>query len=148
MDKGDLSNKVSPRCLLVFEGALAFCTNEAKSSKLIAKRRDEKALKEYWVLNEHLCRRILWLFHKKDITFEVVTFLGQQFAVELRYWLDSLDIPVHRVWATTPAALGRNIAYMPDLAFVYDPEPERWLMYGTKGVFLSDVNQVGDFYRV
>lgn len=148
MEKGDLSNKVSPRILLVFEGALGFCRNETKAARLYRKGRHQQALNEYWLLNETMVHRILWLFHKKDITFEVVTFLGHEFAVELKYWLDSLDIPVHRVWETTPTNLGRSIAYMPDLSYVYDPDPERWLMYGAKGVFLQDVNQIGSFASV
>ena len=91
-----------------------------------------------------MVRQVLWLFHRKDVSTEIVTFLHPDFATEVKYLLDVNDIPVHRVWATTPENLGRQIAYMPDLACVYDPEPERWLMYGGKGRFLTSATQLGE----
>ena len=92
-----------------------------------------------------MVRRILWLFFKKNLNIEVVTYLGDDFAEELAEWLDDEMVPVSRVWSTTPDALSRNIAYMPDLHTVYDPDPERWLAYGSKGRFISDINMLGDF---
>jgi hypothetical protein len=143
MQNGDLSNHVAPRLLLVFEGALGFCTDRPKYDKAARKGRWEEAA-GYWERNELCCRRILWLYHRKDVAIEIVTFLGEPFAAELKYWLDSLDLPIHRVWATTPENLQRNIEYMPDLACVYDPEPRRWLMYGGKGRYLTDINKIGE----
>jgi hypothetical protein len=92
-----------------------------------------------------MVRRILWLFHKKDVHIEIVTYLGDEFAEALADWLDDEQVPVSRVWSTTPERLARGIAYMPDLHTVYDPEASRWLSYGSKGKYLTDVNQVGDF---
>lgn len=143
MQNGDLSNRVSPRVLLVFEGALGFCTDQKKFDKAIARKSWGRSVR-FWELNELMVRKILWLFHKKDVRTEVVTFLPAQFADELAEWLDEMDLPVHRVWSTTPEALGRQIAYMPDLACVYDPEPRRWLAYGAKGRFLTSVSQLGE----
>lgn len=142
VQNGDLSNKVSPRILLVFEGALGFCSNEKKFAKAAAKQDWERAL-SFWEFNELLIRQILWLFHRRDVNTEIVTFKPEGFATELRYRLDTMDIPVHRVWSTSPENLGRQIAYMPDLACVYDPEPERWLMYGSKGRLLSRATELG-----
>lgn len=142
MLNGDLSNQVSARILLVFEGALGFCTDEKRFSKAASRGNWERAI-GYWELNELMMRRILWLFHKKDVHTEVVTFL-EGFGDEIAELLETHDLPVHRVWSTTPEHLGRQIAYMPDLACVYDPEPQRWLMYGGKGRFLTSAAQVGD----
>ena len=144
MQNGDLSNQVSARVLIVFEGALGFCTDEKKFKKAADRGNWERAA-ECWELNELMVRRILWLFYHKDVHTEVVTFLPSGFADELAELLeDKYDLPVHRVWASTPELLGRQIAYMPDLARVYDPEPQRWLMYGGKGRFLTSVSQVGE----
>lgn len=146
MQNGDLSNQVSARILLVFEGALGFCIDDKKYQKAATRKNWERAA-EYWELNELMMRRILWLFYKKDVHTEVVTFLDTPaggFVDELAGRLDASDLPIHRVWATTPEHLGRQIAYMPDLACVYDPEPERWLMYGSKGRFLTSVAQLGE----
>ena len=144
MEKGDISNHSAARALIVFEGAVAFCTDNKEFAKLAKKDKWSQAIK-LWTLNEFCVRRILYLFHRKDITFEVVTFLGQAFANEARVFLDEQDIPIHRVWSTTPESLGRSIAYMPDLAWVYDPDPEHFLMYGSKGGHLADVGQIGHF---
>ena len=143
MLNGDLSNKISPRILLIFEGAVGICLDKGKHDKLMKQGRWAGAVAQ-WTWNEPVIRRILWLFHKKDITFELVTFIGEFFAEELEQAAGEDDIPFHRVWWTTPERLGRSIAYMPDLSCVYDPEPTRWLMYGSKGKFLTDVNQIGE----
>lgn len=144
MRNGDLSNKVSPRIVLVFEGALGLCSDIKKHDKAMKKGQWEKAI-DYWDLNELCARRLLWLYHQKDINISIVTFFGQYFATELNYWLNDHQIPVHEIlYYDDPAQLGRKIAYMPDLAMVYDPEPTRWLMYGGKGRFLSSVSQIGE----
>lgn len=142
MRNGDLSNRVSPRVVLVFEGALGFCTDTRKFDRQLRRGHFEEATR-FWEINSLLAGKILHLNYYKDVTFEVVTFIGgDEWAAELGYYLE--DLPLHRVWATTPEKLGRKIAYMPDLACVYDPEPKRWLMYGTKGRFLTSVNQIGE----
>jgi hypothetical protein len=143
VEHGDLSNKVSPRVLLVFENALGYCTDMSKSDKYLAKKNYTRAF-GYWDFNEMLLRQILWLFHKKDVRTEIVTFIQGDFVDEIKVALEEMDIPVHRVWCTTPENLGRQIAYMPDLACVYDPEPIRWLMYGSKGRFLTTATQLGE----
>jgi hypothetical protein len=143
MEHGDLSNKVSPRILLVFENAMGFCTDRAKFDKAV-KRKHWDAASGLWDFNELMMRQILWLFWKKDVRTEVVTFLPGEFADLLLLRFDEIDLPIHRVWSTTPESLGRQIAYMPDLACVYDPEPSRWLMYGSKGRFLQHAAQLGE----
>lgn len=141
MEHGNLSNKVAPRIVLVFEGALGFCTNISKHDKAVRKGKWESAMK-YWSLNDLCLRKLMYLYFKKDVNIEIVTYLGEEFAKELQIELQ--DLPFHRVWATTPFDLGLKVDYMNDLAMVYDPEPKRWLMYGKKGRFLSSVNQIGE----
>jgi hypothetical protein len=144
MRDGDLSNKVTPRLALVFEGALAFCTDQVKYEKAISKSKWEDAIK-YWVLNDLAARKILWLNYQRDVSMEVVTFLGGDlFASEISIWLDDEDLPIHRVYYTTPGQLGRMVSYRPDLACVYDTEASRWVMYGQKGRYLTSVDQIGE----
>jgi len=103
--------------LLVFENALGFCTDKTKFEKELKRQHWEKSF-GYWQFNDLMLRQILWLFHKKDVRTEVVTFNGESFAGCIKQELEVLDIPIHRVWWTTPESLGRQIAYMPDLACV------------------------------
>jgi hypothetical protein len=135
MKNNDLSNSVSPRIVLVAENALIYQREKSKKGRPVSG----------WVLYDDMVKRILWLFHKKDVHIEVVTYLGDDFAEALAEWLDDEMVPVSRVWSTTPGALARNIAYMPDLACVYDPDPSRWLSYGSFGRFINDINQLGEF---
>jgi hypothetical protein len=136
MKHNDLSNKVSPRILLVAEDALIFQRQKPKK---------KASPVDGWVLHEMMVRQILWLFHKKDVNIEVVTYLGDEFGEALAEWLDDEGVPVAKVWSTTPGALARNIAYMPDLAAVYDANAERWLSYGSFGRYLERVQDFGDF---
>jgi hypothetical protein len=143
MEHGDLSNKVSPRVLLVFENAIGFCADRKRFDRELGRGHWDRAC-ACWDFNELILRQILWLFHKKDVRTEVVTFQPPGFADELAQRFEEIDLPIHRVWSTTPESLGRQIAYMPDLACVYDPEPSRWLMYGSKGRFLQHAAQLGE----
>ena len=142
MKDGDLAAKVAPRILIVFEGAIAFCNDSDKYAKLVGRRRFHRAM-GYWELNDIVVRRLLWLYWQKDVNIEVVTYLGEDMVPEVDEFIGE-TIPCHRVWGTTPEDLGRKIAYMPDLACVYDPEPSRWLMYGSKGRFLDSVTRIGE----
>jgi len=144
MKGGDLSNEVTPRILLVWEGALGFCSDDRKYQKAVRKGQWDKAI-TYWYLNDMMVRRIDWLFYKKNVRIEVVTFTSDDLAGEIAGLLDGENVPVSRVWYTTPEILSRKIAYMPDLAVVYDPEPHRWAAYGAKGRFITGVNQLGEW---
>jgi hypothetical protein len=134
MKNNDLSSSVTPRILLVAEGALIYSVNTKA-----------KRFRQQWALYDLMVRRILWLFHQKDVRIEIVTYLGDEIAEQLAEWLDDEMVPVSRVWSTSPESLARGIAYMPDLALVYDAEAERWLTYGAKGRYLTDVGQFGEF---
>lgn len=143
MRNGELSSHVSPSILLIFEGAVGYCT-DARRYERAARRLDwEKALR-YWDVTESVARRVLFLYHRKDVNFQLVTYLGEGAAHELAYWADRNGLPFQRVWDSTPRQLARDIVYMPEVAYVCDPEPQRWLTYGGKGRFLRDVNVIGE----
>lgn len=144
MQYGDLSNQVSPRILLIFEGSLGYLADvdRRKYAKVVRRGRWDLAVR-YWHFNEMYVRQILWLYHKRNVNVEIVTFLGEDFAGELAARLDEEKIVVHDVWASTPTMLARQIPYMPDLSQVYDPEPDRWLTYGSKGTYIRSHTQLG-----
>jgi hypothetical protein len=145
MQKGDLSNEVIPRILLVFENAVGWLpdANIKAHAKARAKQHWEDAV-ACWDLNELMLRKIWDVTFRKSITVEVVTFLGAGFADCLAARLDEEDVPVHRVWATTPAQLARKITFMPDVAKIYDPDEAHVFTYGAKGCVLTDVHQLGE----
>lgn len=142
MKHGDLSSRISPRILLVAEGALIGLADDKMFDKWVARRRWDKAV-ECWFINELMARQILYLYWKKDVNIELVTFIGQEFCDALRTRMERESIPVSMVWFTTPTILARRIAYMPDLSSIYDPDPDRWLLYGSKGRYIQKESQLG-----
>jgi hypothetical protein len=135
-----------PKIVLVFEGALGFIdrNDRRKFDRQIRRKRWHEAA-ELWVLHPLMMQKIWDVAKRLSLTLEVVTFAGpQEFGEALEYRLqDTEELPVHRVWATRPELLARKIAYMPDLAAIYDPDAARWLTWGGKGRIITDVNQLG-----
>lgn len=145
MERGDISNVTIPRVLLVFEGAVGTLPPGRSKAfgKAVARKRWDDAV-ACWELEEMMLRKIWDVTLRKSITVEVVTFLPEPFADMLAARLDEEDVPVHRVWATTPVRLVRRLPYMPDVSRVYDPDSDHVLSYGAKGRYLTSPNQLGE----
>lgn len=148
MQGGDLSNQAVPKAVLVFEGALGVIDRKRQRA---FDRRISRGIWDdaawQWELVPLMCDRIWYVCARLSVTLDVVTFAGPpEFGEALERRLqDDEELPVHRVWATRPELLARKIAYMHDLAVIYDPDPSRGLYWGPKGRVLTDVNQVGAF---
>lgn len=137
MDKGDISNEVSPRLVVVFEGMLGILPERSGAGLLTQVRKfrskqgqAKRAVSDYEI-NEPLGAVIwdtVWRFR---YSVDVVTYLGEDFAEALTERLDFEGLPIGRVWADDPMRLARRIAHMPDLAAIYDNENH--LMFGGKG---------------
>lgn len=146
MKHGDLSNEVVPRLLLVFEGALGVISaSDRRAFDKDIKRQHWHAAAERWTIVEPMAMRIWYLARHLGHTLDVVTFAGPEpFGEELAYRLQEVEeLPVNHVYATEERKLARKITYMPDVAKVYDPEPRRWLTWGSKGYHLTNPNQLG-----
>lgn len=144
MQRGDISSEVVPKIIIVFEGAVGFlpADREAEYDRAVRKQRWVDAM-YCWSLDEHMLRKIWDLAFRRSLTIEIVTFVSQPFADVLAARLDEEDMPVHRVWHTTPAKLSRQLAYMPDVAAIYDADEAHVFTYGSKGHVLTDVSQLG-----
>jgi len=144
MQHGDISNESAPRILLVFEGAVGFLPDiKVKDYQRAVRRHAWDDAVSCWELSEPILRRILDLVLRRNLAVEVVTFISQPFADVLAARLDEEDVPVRRVWYSTPGRLSRRLAYMPDVAAVYDPDEAHVFTYGSKGRVLVDPNQLG-----
>lgn len=146
MQGNDLGNSPVPRVVLVAEGALIFMDprDEAKFDRAMEKRRYTEAL-SYWTVNDLMATRI-WdvALPPSLLNLDIVTFLGPEpWADALAGRLESEDLPVRSVFASTPAILGRKVTFHKEILRVYTPFPEQALMFGPKGVVITDVNQVG-----
>jgi hypothetical protein len=144
MQHGDLSSEVVPKILIVFEGAIGHLPpdKEASYQKFLRKQRWVDAL-YCWSLDEQMLRKIWDLSFRHSLTVEIITFISQPFADVLAARMDEEDMPVHRVWHTTPAKLSRQLAYMPDVSAVYDPDEAHVFTYGARGRVVTDASQLG-----
>lgn len=145
MLNGDLSNKVTPRLVLVFEGALGFLAagNIQVYNRFGTAGKWELAA-ACWDLNDLMCRKIWDVTYRQSFQLEVVTYAGPgEFASALQDRFDEESLPVSRTVASTPARMARRLAYAPDIAAVYDANREHALVYGSKGRYLASVHELG-----
>lgn len=119
---------------------------EPKFHRLMRHRHFEQAM-ELWVMNQSMAAAIWKLtWHSEwPLAVDIVSFLSQEegFGQALEDWITDADLPVNRVWVTTPEILGRRLAYTPAWLRVYDPFPEHALMYGSKGRTITHESQFG-----
>jgi hypothetical protein len=144
---GDLSNQVSPSLLIIFEGAIGVLKEEDREKFLdaaLTEANPRKAI-DYFYLNDIYLRKINDLVWRKGFNIEVITFMDDDMAKAIADRLDDENVIVHDVWATQSNRLARQLAYMPRVACVYDPNPAHRFRYGSKGVLLTDPNQIGSF---
>lgn len=144
MEHGNLSSVVAPRIVIVFEGAIGWLhdSKNKKYQKLLKKKQWDQAIK-FWQLNDSMLDKIWNLYYHKSVNIEVCTWLGKEMAEAIRNLLDENNIPVRDVWASEPARLSRELAYMPDVVTVYDPDPDHVFTFGSKGKLLRSVNEIG-----
>lgn len=148
--KGDISNVVQPRVLLVFEGALGHISgSDVEEFNIRASDGLWFEAWQVWTLNDLMAAKLWDVTRRQFIQVEVVTFVvpaehSEAGAKGLEEFMELHNLPVSAVHAWTPKKLARELAYMPDIAAVYDPNPESWAMFGRKGVALTNVN---DFCR-
>lgn len=151
MLKGDISNAVRPRVLLVFEGALGFIDGPAVDEfNARAKESLWGTAWEQWTLNPMMAHKIWDVVKRQAIQVSIVTLLiPQEFcdaaADGLQTLVDAHGLPISEVIASPVNRLVRELPFMPDVAAVYDANAETAGMYGRKGVLLTNIN---DFARL
>lgn len=145
MQHGDLSNVVTPRIVLVFEGALGFLPEdkvERYNALGSADRWYDAA--HLWDFNQLMMKKILDLTYRQAVEIEIITYAGPQaFADELEERFGHEGLPIRRTLASAPDIMARRVSYAPDIAFIYDANRETAYMYGKKGRYLRAVHQLG-----
>lgn len=142
---GDLSNVVVPRLVLVFEGALGFLPPDRVEdyNKLGSRGAWDQAAR-CWDLHDLMMRKIRDVTIRQNFQLEVVTYAGPpEFAQSLQELFEEEGLVISRVLSSTAVRMARRLAYAPDIAYVYDTDPQHVMMYGGKGRHLTSVHQLG-----
>jgi hypothetical protein len=141
---GDISSRVEPRLLVVFEGLLGFHTDakaRAKYSTLMKVHRYQTAIRTF-SLNEQL-QRVIWdvTYGRFNYAVDVVTFLDARLVGSLQHYLDEEGLPVGQVTYSDKLLLARSLNYRPDVAGVFYPasaNPD--FSFGSKGYAVDPNN--------
>lgn len=149
MQGGDIDNRVVPRLVIVWENLLGLLpnkTSEAKVASYVKFKRWNRAANVFEI-NEALTRRIWDVTWRLNFSVDVITYISPDFVEALQERIDREDIPVRSVWHTEPHVLARKLAYMPQVACVYDPNPHHLLTFGSKGRIINPATPdlVGNF---
>ena len=135
MEHGDISNEVVPRLALVFENLIGILPTKPEQARfaLYRRLRQPKRATKVFQANQPVCSRIWDVTWRLKFAVESVTFLGPEYVDPIIKWLEAENLPIGHVWSTTPSLLSREIAYMPYLAAIFDPDPEHQFTYGSRG---------------
>lgn len=145
MRGNDLANSPVPRVIIVFENAIGFLPDSRRDEwKKLSKQGKWSEVARLFELDQILLRKITWLTHRYSMSIDVVTFCGPAaFARALERLFAFENVPIRIVQATTPERLARKTSFEPDIVSIYDGNPEHQLVYGKKGVYLTDHRQLG-----
>lgn len=136
MRGGDISNEIAPRLWFVFEGLVVIPDGHDLEyiQRLWMKRRRPK-LEQYFVVSPIVLRRMWDLtLGRFDFHCEVVTFFGEWHDQAVS-WMTALDMPASVHYVSPEDFRDRTLS--PAVARVYDPNPRRALVWGSKGVYID-----------
>lgn len=135
MRKGELSNEVLPRILLVFEDLVASLPDaKAKLYYTTAVKRKKWAQAiSYYELNVRPSVGIRDLYWRHHYRVDVITFTDPNFVDPIRDKLDAENMFFGGVHYYTTAKLLGDLTYDPSIRAVFDPDPSRILTWGGKG---------------
>lgn len=132
MQGNDLSNTTSPRVYIVWEGLIATTGDTRRYGWYVKTRRAAKALGVYETHTRAVAA--MWQVMRRGCySLSVLTYLPPDVAAGLGGRLDRDHVPYGDLLVSTPAEFSRQLAYMPWLAAVIDPDPTRLLLYGSFG---------------
>lgn len=141
----DLANTAVPRLIIVFENALGYLPENRRAEwRKLSKAGKWDDVARLFDLDQIMLRKITWMTHRYSLSIDVVTYCGPAaFARALERLFDHENVPIRIVQASTPERLARRTSYEPDIAAIYDGNPHHQLVYGKKGVYLTDHRQLG-----
>lgn len=148
MQGGDIAIPVSQRILIIFDGFVAKPPSKPKEKaqyKLAVRLHNWRRAFDLWSIHPLGVAHLNDLHYRWSLRFDLVTWQPMQFAAEIERWVEAMNIPVAHVHYSTPEKLAREIAYMPDVVKVFDPDPSHRWRYGSRGRVVESVEQFSIF---
>ena len=145
MRGGNLDNTPVPRIVIVFENAIGYLPDAVREQwRELSRAGKWHAVARLFELDPLMLRKISDLTFRHDVSVDVVTYCGPAgFARALERLFERENVPVRIVTATTPERMARRTSYEPDIRAVFDGNSEHAMVYGPKGVHLTDYRQLG-----
>lgn len=129
---GDISNRVEPRLLVVFEGLIALPPDRQPLLRFARRTGKMKRMVESLQVNEKMARVINDTVWRHKYAVDVVTFLDPDFLPHVEKWLEHHALPVSNVIAADRTVLSREMVYRLDLVGIFSPEPRDALLFGSR----------------
>lgn len=141
---GDISNRVEPRLMVVFEGLIGTHPEAKHRARYEMHKRIgnwTRAMRTFQI-NEP-CARIIWdTVWRRSYSVDVVTFLDEDAVDALADLLDAWGLPVGHVTYSEKAMLARSLNYRPDVVGVFHPNPADVFAFGSKGFLVDPSNPI------
>jgi hypothetical protein len=136
---GDISNRVEPRLMLVFEGLIGVhpdARSRAKYSMHTRLGNWRRAVRTFEI-NEGCAKVVVDAVWRRRYSLDVVTFLDEEIVDPLADWLDAKGLPVGNVTYADKTMLARELNYRLDVVGVFHPNPADVLVFGSKGYLVD-----------
>lgn len=136
---GDISNRVEPRLMLVFEGLIGFHPDAKARAKysMMAKVGQWKRAANTFTVNEPCAKVLVDAVWRRRYSVDVVTFLDEEIVEPLTDWLDAKGLPVGNVTYADKTMLARELNYRLDVVGVFHPNASDVLVFGSKGYLVD-----------
>jgi len=139
VQRGDLSDRLPPRWLFVFENVIgAVPADRALQWKLAMRAHQWRIAANQYEVEPHVSKVIWDLVWRRDFRFDIVTFLGDGMAGALEKRLSRESLPFSNLWSVSEDTLAQRLAYMPDVLYVVHGDPTRHLSYGNRGLLVTE----------
>lgn len=140
MEKGDIANDVAGRLLFVFEGLIGVLPdNQELTERFYRRVRAWKRAAALWEIDSRMLAHLWDIVWRSRFPLDVVTFLPEPYAGEMKLRLDNLQVPYGHFQVYESAhVLGRRLAHMPYVQRVYYGLPGLTFVFGSKGELVTD----------
>lgn len=140
MRRGELSTETLPRVYITFEGLVGTLPDaKTKALEAIARKRKkwDQAADYYQLHTGNTAQGMRDLYWRHRFRVDVITFIDPAFVSAIRDKLDTRNLRFGDVYYYDRDLLLSDLKYDPAILAVLDPDPSRYLTWGSKGRYCA-----------